>query len=480
MSAGALRGYAQLVAPHWGSSGSRYSLLRNSAIVVAGGAALTSFARAVMHSPKLGAAFTCITMFVWLWMSCGGFAVSAARQNQPAYACLVPHLHRRLIVCCVAMSVFSSVVLAVTISMAFDYRGWSLALTGLLFPSFMLMQRYPLAFLVPGVIGLAANLIPEAWLDPLAAPLLALGEPGLWTLCVAADIALMALALRVALPRGGDRHFAVQERIDFWSKKGTDGVALRTRAQGGNWDAGYHRALRRAGAPSATQEDKMLHALGARAHEGAALRTSLCIVLLGVAIAIAKAAGLRIWPPLLLGGPVPVMLMAPLLQLLPSYVEGVRTAMASNTGEQELYRLSPSMPMPRDVNRALAKMLLRRFAKIWLVILAALMFLHFAMTGRFWSAYPLAQASLTLPFACLMLRDYARMDVAPRTWRAGVRMLSWIAGFSLYIGIVSDSPNFPWLIPATIVAVGSLLVLWRRWGAMMQAPPAFPAGRLAQ
>lgn len=480
MSAGTLRAYTQLIAPQPGSSGSRYALLRNSVIVVAGGAAFVWFARAVMHSPKLGAALTCVTMLVWLWMSCGGFAVSAARQNQPAYACLVPHLHRRLMICCVAMAVFSSLALAVTISMAFDYRGWSLALTGLLFPSFMLMQRYPLAFLVPGIFGLAANLIPEAWLDPLAAPLMALGEPGLWTLCVAADIALMALALRLALPRGGDRHFAVQDRIDFWSKKGTDGVARRTRAQGGNWDAGYHRALRRAGAPSATQEDKMLHALGAPAHEGAAFLTSLCIVLLGIAIAIAKAAGLRIWPPLLLGGPVPVMLMASLIQLLPSYVERVRTAMASNRGEQELYRLSPSMPMPRDVNRALAKMLLRRFAKIWLVVVAALMCLHFAMTGRFWSAYPFAQASLTLPFACLMLRDYARMDVSPRTWRTGVRTLCFIAASAVYIGIVSQSRDFPWLIPATIVAVGSLLVLWRRWVAMMQAPPAFPAGRLAQ
>ncbi|HEX8405053.1 MAG TPA: hypothetical protein VF670_10580 [Duganella sp.] len=481
MSAGVLRDYAQLFPLQPGKTGSRRPLLRNTGIVVASGAALVWFAHAVMHSAEAGALFLCATVFLVLLLWCGGFAASAVRQNQPAYACLVPHLHRRLTTCCVALFVISSAALAFTISMAFDYRGYSLAFTGLLFPYLLLLQRSPLAFFLPFLCWAVPNLMPDAWVDPLAAPLLALGELPLWALCIAANVALMALILRFVLPRGGDRHFASRDRIDLLAKRGPEAVASRVRQQGDSWRMIYTRALRRDSVPSAPQGNQMLHALGASVHDGGFIVATIIIGAVAVAISVLRGTDLSVAAWLKTGDSVSMVLSLLLLLQLLSYTSGALLTLGACTNEQELYRLSPSAPAARQFNRVLATALLRRFARLWLVVLAGLVCVHFALTRSLPpSAYPLAQASLALPVACLLLRDYARMQNVARMGTSAFTMMAFIAASSAFSGIAARHPDFPWLVPAVVVAACSLFAVWIRWRAMMETPPAFPAGRLSR
>lgn len=481
MSAGIWHSYAQLITPQPGKDGARRPLLRNTGIVVAGGAALVWLARAVMHSREASALFLCATMFILLLLWCGGFAASAVRQNQPAYACLVPHLHRRLTMCCVAAFVISSVALAVTISMAFDYRGYSLAFTGLMFPYLLLLQRSPSAFFVPFFCWAVPNLTPDAWADALAAPLLSLGPPALWALCIAANVALMASTLRWALPRGGDRHFASRDRIDLMAKKGPEAVASRARQQGDNWRIIYNRALRRDSVPSAPQGNQMLHALGGSVHDGGFIAGTIIISAVAVAISVLRSTDLSVAAWLKTGDSVSVVLSLLLLLQLLSYSSVTLLTLGACTSEQELYRLSPSAPAAREFNRVLATALLRRFARLWLAVLAGLVCVHFALTlSPLPSFYPLAQASLALPVACLLLRDYARMRNVARTGTSAVLMMAFIAASSAFSGIADSHPDFPWLVPAVVVSACSLFAIWMRWRAMMATPPAFPTGRLAQ
>jgi hypothetical protein len=478
MSAGVLQNYAQLFPLQPGKTGARSPLLRNTGIVLAGGAALVWFARAVMHSPEVSALFLCGTVLMLLSLWCGAFAASAVRQNQPAYACLVPHLHRRLTTCCVALFVVSSVAFAFTISVAFDYRGYSLALTGLLFPYLLLLQRSPLAFFVPFICWAFPKLVPGAWIDAAAAPLLALGELPLWALCIAADVALMAATLRLALPRGGDRHFASRSRIDLLAKRGPEAVASRMRQQGDSWRIIYTRALRRDSVPSAPQGNQMLHALGASVHDGGFIAGTIIISAVAVAISVLRGTDLNMFAWLKTGDSVSVVLSLLLLLQVLSYTSVALLALGAQTGEQELYRLVPSAPAARGFNRVLAKALLRRFARLWLVVLAGLVCVHFALTRSLLpSAYPLAQASLALPVACLLLRDYARMQNVARTGTSAFVMIGFIAASSAFSGIADSYPDFPWLVPVVVVSAFSLFALWIRWRTMMAAPPAFPAGR---
>ncbi|HWW69792.1 MAG TPA: hypothetical protein VN089_07625, partial [Duganella sp.] len=143
-----------------------------------------------------------------------------------------------------------------------------------------------------------------------------------------------------------------------------------------------------------------------------------------------------------------------------------------------LYRLAPAAPPARDINRVFARALLLRFARIWLVALAGLVCIDLAHTGSLAPrVYPLALASLTLPLACLLLPDYARL-------RAKRIVIGWavalVVTFALFVAMDRRHPDFPWLMPAGVIAAGTLLTLWVRWWSMVKTlPPAFPVGRLA-
>lgn len=474
MSAGVLRAYMPLFHQLIGDAPARRSLARLVGILGAATAAVFWFSRAVMHSAAVGDAFCCLALLILLMMCGGTFVVSAARQNHPANACLVPHLRRRLITCCVVLAVASSVVLASVTSLFFGHFGLALAGAGLLFPFLLLAQRFPLAAALPVASWWFSKLLPEAWLDRLAALVSALSEPALSALGIALGIALLALGLKWALPRGGDRHFASQDRIEMWRTPGAEGAALRARKRRRFWSAGYAGALRRDSARPGAPGRKMLHALGTGVHDGWQLFSMVAFSAVAVGALLAKAPEFRFFGWL----PGYHLLQISILWSVQSYTFAVLTVAGARAGEQALYRLAPAAPPARDFNRVFAGALLWRFTRIWLVALAGLVCIDMAHTGSLVPrAYPLALASLTLPLACLLLPDYARL-------RPNRIVIGWavalVVTFALFVAMDHRHPDFPWLMPAGVIAAGTFLALWVQWRSMVtMLPPAFPVGRLA-
>lgn len=474
MSAGVLRAYAPLFHQLIGDGPARRSLARWIGVLGAATAAAFWFSRAVMHSPAVGDAFCCLALLILVMMCGGAFVGSAVRQNHPANACLVPHLRRRLITSCVVLSLVSCVALATVTSLFFGHFGLALTGAGLLFPFLLVAQRFPLVGVLPVSFWWFSKLLPEAWLDGLAAPWTALSEPALSALGIALGAALLALGLKWALPRGGDHHFSWKDRIGMWRTPGREGAALRQRNRRRFWSAGYAGALRRDSARPGAPGSKMLHALGTGVYDGWLLLLIVGFSAVAVVALLTKAPEFRLfgWLP---GLP---LLQISILWSIPSYTFGVLSVAAARAGEQALYRLAPAAPLPRDFNRLFARALLLRFTRIWLVALAGLVCIDLAHTGSLVPrAYPLALASLTLPLACLLLPDYARL-------RGNRIVIGWlvalVATFALFVAMDHRHPDFPWLMPAGVIAVVTILALWVQWWSMVKMlPPAFPVGRLA-
>jgi hypothetical protein len=470
------RAYAPLFYQMFGHVGSRRTLLWMSglsAVIAALGAWLSV---AVERAAEGGAVLCCLAVVLFLWIWSSVFVSTAMLQNHPANACLVPHLRRRLITACVVLFVAASVVLAATVGAFFGHFGYALAGAGLLIPFVLLAQRFPYLAMLPVYAPLLAQLVPAAWSDGLTASLASIDESTLSLLGIAADIGLLAWGLSIALPRGGDRHFAMSERRTLWQAAGKDPAALRELQRRGVWRWGYARVLRRdslrAGAPGI----KMLHTMGTTVNGGSAIGGVVVCAVVGVLAAFSGISDRKIV------GPLTVFDFAQgmMLMSISSYAIALLSAAVAHNAEQGLYRLTPGAPSARDLNRVFAKTVVLRFLKIWLVVLAGLVALDCARRGSLEvRAYPLALASLTLPFVCMLLPDYARLRAGPR-WGVGVGLpVALILGYLFFAALAARHPGFPWLVPAGFIAVCSLLTLWVKWTSMIKMPPAFPAGRLA-
>ena len=411
---------------------------------------------------------------LWLW--CAVFVSSAARQNHPANACLVPHLRRRLIVLCVVLFVVSSVLLAMLISAFFGHFGYALAVGGLLVPFVLLMERFAYIGMLPVLASPLSHIVPTTWTDSLTGLLAGMNEPTLSLLGVAADIGLLAWGLRMAFPRGGDSHFAWTGRRALWQSAGSDGAAFRELQRRRVWRWGYARVLQRDSVRAGTTGHKMMHALGAAVSEEGYIFRVVVYSLGAVLAALANITDFKILGPMTAFG----FVQALILMSIPSYTGAVLSAASTHNAEQGLYRLTPEAPFARDLNRVLAKTVLLRFLKIWLVVLAGLVCVDFALQGALeLRSYPLALASLTLPFVCTLLPDYARLRSGRRFGVIFGLPVALVLVYLVCAAVAARYPGFPWLVPAGFIAACSLLTLWVQWISMIKMAPAFPAGRLA-
>jgi hypothetical protein len=476
MSAGVYRAYAPLFHQLLGEPGGRRSLLRTSGILLVVIALGTWLSLAVMHKPDAAGAFCGVGLagLVWLW--CAVFVSSAARQNHPANACLVPHLRRRLIVLCIVLFVVSSLLLATLISVFFGHFGYALAVAGVLVPFVLLMERFAYIGLLPVLASPLSQAVPTAWSDRLSASLAGVSEPTLSVLGIAIDIVLLAWGLRMALPRGGDSHFARADRRALWQAAGSDAAALRELQRRRAWRKGYERVLRRDSVASAAPGRKMMHAMGTTVNEESYILRAVVYSLGAVFAALASLPDFKIFGPMTAFG----FVQALILMSIPSYTGAVLSAAGTHNAEQGLYRLAPGAPFARDLNRVLAKTVLLRFLKIWVVVLAGLVCVDFALQGGLvLRSYPLAMASLTLPFLCTLLPDYARLRAGPRFGVIFGLPVALVLVYLVCAAVAARYPGFPWLVPAGFIAACSLLTLWVQWISMVKMAPAFPAGRLA-
>lgn len=146
-------------------------------------------------------------------------------------------------------------------------------------------------------------------------------------------------------------------------------------------------------------------------------------------------------------------------------------------GEQALLCLTPAAPDRAELNGVLARLFMAGFVRSW-ALLAASTLVALAVAGA--QAGELARFALawlpSLGFAAWPLRNFARAHDAPH-WPLVLLGVVMAAVFS--VANDGGASLAEWVVGSLTVTLIALAVVGWRWRAMVAAPPALPAGRLA-
>ncbi|MES2299905.1 MAG: hypothetical protein V4582_22890 [Pseudomonadota bacterium] len=313
-------------------------------------------------------------------------------------------------------------------------------------------------------------------LAPLGARLAANGAPA----CAGA-LGVAALSIAHAFPGGGERHwrafrFSEQLRAQLAGHQlnNESGIGMRL----------YGRALRRdcAAGPSTCSASAalVLHVLGP------ALHWSRHVVVLAVVAALAPGALLymHLFPPADARILQSIVLFADVMAAMLAFVilsQSVALRMSATRQEQALLRLTARAPQGRQLNRVLARALLRRGALWWLAGLAYVGVLAAAILPG-WRAVVMVLSlhCLALPLLAGPLRDFSAMRdplaMNGQQWMMGNTLLLLLGFLALHFGVTP----LPWPLLAALAASLAAGLLTRGWRRMLAAPVAFPAQRLAR
>lgn len=431
--------------------------------------------------PRLG-----YTLFVLLasgtaYLWCGAALKSAVQQNHPAYACLVPQLHGRLMTLTAALYAACTVATAIMVGVVFGHAGYALVAGGLYTAYVFFAQRYMGLALLPSLVILAAATMNNAPLKALAAMVASFGEPLVAGVGLIAVALLCGQGLRAAFPQGGDSHWAWRQRYNqrqmalSGKRQEVDGESRAERWWQSFWRTGYVAALRRDSRGGGTPGSMMMHALGPSAHAGGcisfALLTTAATVLVAryfdamgdVAVAVLSGSLMQ-W----------CVLMACL-----TYVIGVAGNLGRYSAEQRLYCLTAGAPAANRVNRVLAATLLRRFLLVWLVSLACVLCIDFAILGRVEvRGVTFGLAMLMLPLSGAMLRNYATMPATHSELGPIIVTVLIVMVCMMALILAHAQPAFPWYSIGAGIALATAAGLCWRWRQLMALPPVVPAGRL--
>lgn len=415
-------------------------------------------------------------LFLW----CGAFVKSAVQQNMPSNAVLVPGLRRHLMRLTVWLYLAATVLTGVLSWALGGPPGYGLLAGGLFSIYVLYAQRHPMLNFLPSVVIIASVSLSKHPLDRLLAAADRVGEP----VVTVAGLVLLALAgwhaVHALFPQGGDRHWAWYLCYRRQLARAS-GAMLNMEPGGGvRWLAWlrrpYNAALRADSRPGAGQGRQMMHALGTLGHDGGAIAYMLVSLLamcwVGSYLAVhADQAVVLVCSTMMQG-----MLMMSVVM----YAAAVSSQAARFSGEQSLYRLTPAAPAAAQFNRVLLGMLMFRCLRLWALSLAAIICIDAVVTGRVEvRGITVALGALMLPFAGLLLRDYASV---PRQPNAMLTMAASVAVVAAYIALaVADQlhPGLPLFLLSTVVMAASGVALRLRWQRLVAAPVAFPAGRLA-
>jgi len=402
------------------------------------------------------------------------FLSGAAKLNTPAHARLVPRMRRRLMQLTAAAWAGGTGLAALLawgtpLSPAFVLLGMGtwLATLGLVRSGHRAgtaaqFMFFP-AFLVPGSVDFARQ---------------HLGHGAGFAMAMALMLALAAFTLRTMFMNGGDRHFALRTALKLQTERLSPEGQLKARNPNRFAMRIYLAALRRDSAGH--NGGKLLaHLLGAREHwTQQVLGLGSVALLAGVAVFVLRQVG---------GETVGGMLtnVAPSFAsgfFIASLFEYVRrnTRLIDTRGEQALLRLAPVMPARAAVfNRSLARLLLTNAAIGWCMLLAASLWVTLAAGApASLLVRQVCLACLTLPLIGLNLRDQSRLSSM-----LGSSVLVFLltsAGVSLLAGIaLRAATGLPVLPGAALMSIMIACVDGvRRWKAGVDAPIAFPVGRL--
>jgi hypothetical protein len=487
MSAAFHDGYGQLLRQVMLDRCGRGMMLRVSALlaVVAIGAPL--LLQLLPALPRLGGAIAACAAAAGILLWCGTWLRSAARQNQPEYACLVPQLRRRLMVLTVLLLSATVPLVAALLAAVFGHFGYLLAGIGLFCVYMLFVQRYMLLVFLPSAVILASVSV-QRRLEQLMGMAAAAGEPAVAGVGLIVVAALGAWGLLAVFPRGGDNHWAWHRKLNarlarqrnLASSAGAPAAGMprwltlwRTAAA-----AVYRAALRRDSqrAVPASAARMMMHTVGVDGHLGVAVGSLLLLALTTVLAVRYLGPDVRLMQEL---ARTSLMQMSLLLGPL-TYAGGVACAISRRGTEQGLYLLTPGAPRAAALNRLLAGTLLTRFLLVWLAAFACAAGLDAAIVG----GPPLRGATFVmamavLPFGLTLLRDYAGM---PFSYNHTMIVGGCFAGAMVYLAAMQverSVPGMPWFWLGGAMAVLSVLAMGLRWQRMMALPQAFPAGRQA-
>jgi hypothetical protein len=416
----------------------------------------------------------------YLW--CGAVLKSAVQQNQPAYACLVPQLRGRLMTLTAVLYGACTAAAAVMVAVVVGHPGYALVAGGLFSAYVLFAQRYTLLAFLPSAVILASVSMNNAPLKALMATMEGIGEPVATGVGLIVIILLCGQGLRAAFPQGGDRHWAWRHRYNqrqlaLRGKQPEDaGVSSIEQRWQSMWRAGYTAALRRDSRGGAAQGRLMMHVLGPGAHEAGYIGFALITTVLTI-LAMRYFGGRGDLVVGLLSGS--LMQWCVMLACL-MYVVGVAGNVARYSVEQRLYCLTPGAPTADQVNRVLATTLLRRFLRVWLVSLACVACIDFAILGQ-WEVRGVTYGLVTLmaPLSVAMLRNYATMPATQNELGPVIITVLIVTACMMALILSHVEPAFPWYWIGSGIALATALGLCWRWKRMMALPPVIPAGRLA-
>ncbi|MPQ55590.1 hypothetical protein [Duganella sp. FT27W] len=417
-----------------------------------------------------------IALFIAAW--CALWFVSAGQQNASATAVLAPGLRQRLLRHCFMAGVLGAVLIAVVLAAGFGGRHFAALLLGtgaLMCGLLLLSARSALVLLAPlMVVGwLILRRVIDGGREISATVELA------WTgAAVLLELAALAWAARLALPRAGDRHMAGRRQASAvvagprgpWFANGAGRLARAARA--------LHAVVLRRDIASGNQAALMLHAMGAGRHAGTAMLLALVptVLMLGT-----MASGLVDHDLMAEIATAPFMIqclfMAPAL-----YAAYVLAALGTTGVEQGLYRLAPRAPERSRLNRVWAGIVLRRFLLVWTVSVACLVALA-VVSEQGWPANGMRamQAALWLLSALPLLCNHA---AAPKS-RGGSSSIIIVAPMSMvllyYVVPWLDArlSDFNWWWPTLALIIVLAAAMRWQWVRLMAAPPVYPAARIA-
>ena len=399
-----------------------------------------------------------------------GYLPGAFKLNTPANARLTPGMRARLLE--LGMAVWLLCIFGIAAANAGSASGialpvvWfmvaslgmGLAATGSGAGAVIMIAIWPLMGLPSHVPETVRAMMAHAAFLPLVAAALLL--PGLAT-------------MRAIFPQGGDRHWRLLSKPGLWRSKNTF-----VNHEGGRFMRWWQtRSLRRA-AGRRDLGGMLLHGAGPGLQAGGIVLAIGAVGLLGLALmGLVRISG----NPAAADWVVNTGWMWSLMPLVLFQLHAMLLAsMTDRPAGQPLLRLAPAMPAtaPR-FNRLLASTMLRSCLATWAVA-ASVAFLHSALSGADVDGL-VATASvccLALPALVLPLRDHARRarSNAVLQWLLALA----ISGACLLLAIPAARLA---MLPVLPTAAGLAIALtaflaWRRYRAMLDAPFAFPAGRL--
>lgn len=401
-----------------------------------------------------------------LWTTfCGG----AARQNNPANACLVPGLNRAVRQCVALVWVLTMLALLPLVwghpDGAAVYPQFALALTG--FGLYRAGREDGFAVLVAIILfylfGSAWPSLTMLLVHPLgvaAASLLAIGYA--------------AWALPRAFPVGGERHWkmcrkqqlarAQNDMVDWDKARRVRGRPMRLHA----WV--FARDIRH----GARQADMLLHGLGPGNHRYHVLAMLLVGAVLFLALrAAVTVMGIAVHEVRAVAG---TLTAVGIVALLSMNWARFAFSMRSTPGEQAILRLAPSMPAPSALNRVLGGRILAIGLREWCAATAlvlAMLWLWDGSVVTMRAAIILAVA--TLGSIGISLDDYAQRREM-NDWQ-GAFLVLWIL-FLVMLGLVHGPDTVQWSMALAAQLATSVAYIALRWRRMQRGPVAFPAGRM--